>query len=172
MEVPLNVEGEHTGESMLAPKIEARLLEALELRKHEHVLEIGSGSGYMAALLAHRARHVLTCEIHPTLARFAGANLERSGVRNVVLEHRDGSTPPGSAHYEAIVLSGSVPFVPEPFLRRLTVGGRLVAIVGELPVMEAQLIRRTGEDSFAQQNLFETVAAPLLNFPKKNAFRF
>jgi len=172
MEIPLVVAGANTGESMLTPKVEARLLQNLAIKRHEHVLEVGTGSGYMAALLAHRARHVVTSEIHGGLAQFARANLERAGVRNVVAEHRDGSQPPANNQFEAIVLSGSVPFVPDAFLQRLSIGGRLTAIVGEAPIMEAQLITRTDENSFSVVNLFETAAKPLAGFPRKEKFRF
>lgn len=172
MEVPLVVDGVRTGESMLSPKMEARLLQNLAVRRHEHVLEIGAGSGYMAALLAHRARQVVSCEIHPGLAAFARANLERAGVRNVRVEERDGSRLRATDTCDVILLSGSVPFVPETLLNRLPVGGRLAAIVGDAPAMEAQLITRTGPDSFAAETLFETVAPRLHGFPEKDGFRF
>ena len=172
MEVPLVLDGVKTGECMLSPKVEARLLQNLSVRRHEHVLEIGAGSGHMAALLAHRARHVVSCEIHPGLAAFARANLERAGVRNVLVEQRDGAQPAGSGSYEVILLSGSVPFVPEMLLHRLSIGGRLAAVVGDAPAMEAQLITRTGPDSFTAETLFETVAPRLHGFPEKDGFRF
>ncbi|GAA4413206.1 protein-L-isoaspartate O-methyltransferase family protein [Quisquiliibacterium transsilvanicum] len=172
MEVPLLIDGARTGECMLSPKVEARLLQNLSVRRHEHVLEIGAGSGHMAALLAHRARHVVSCEIHPGLAAFARVNLDRAGVRNAVVEQRDGAQPAGPASYEVILLSGSVPFVPEALLHRLTIGGRLAAVVGDAPAMEAQLITRTGPDSFTAETLFETVAPRLHGFPEKDAFRF
>lgn len=172
MEIPLVVDGERTGENMLAPKVEARLLQALAIKKHEHALEIGTGSGFMAALLAHRARHVVTREIHPALASFGRANLERAGLRNVVVEQRDGSDLGTGGHFDAILLSGAVAFVPDAFLQRLSVGGRLAAIVGEAPVMEAQLITRTSDSSFAAENLFETLTRPLIGFPAKDRFRF
>ncbi len=172
MEIPLVLDGARTGECMLSPKLEARLLQNLAVRRHEHVLEIGAGSGYMAALLAHRARHVVSCEIHPGLAAFARANLERAGIRNALVEQRDGAQPVGAGSFEVILLSGSVPFVPEALLRRLSVGGRLAAIVGEAPAMQAQLVTRTGPDSFTAENLFETAAPRLHGFPEKDGFRF
>lgn len=171
-EIPLVVDGRQTGENMLAPKIEAKFMQALAVRKHEHVLEVGAGSGYMAALLAHRARHVITCEILPELAGFARANLERAGVRNAAVEQRNGAQPAGTGRFEVIVLSGSVSFVPDALLQRLAVGGRMAAIVGEPPVMEVQLITRTGETSFSAVNLFETSARPLVGFPRKEHFSF
>ena len=172
MEIPLLVDGKHTGEAMFAPRVEARLLQALAVRKHEHVLEVGTGSGFMAALLAHRARHVTTREIHPGLATFGRANLDKAGVRNVVVEQRDGSQLGTGGHFDVILLSGAVSFVPDAFLQRLSVGGRLLAIVGNAPVMEAQLITRTADSSFAAENLFETLAKPLSGFPVKDRFRF
>ena len=171
-EVPQVVDGRSTGEVMLEPKVEARLIQALAVRKHEHVLEVGAGSGYMAALLAHRARHVLSYEIRPELAAFARANLERGGVRNAQVETGNGAAPAGDARFEVIVLSGSVPFVPETLLRRLSIGGRLAAIVGEDPAMEAQVITRTGEQSFSALNLFETSTKRLTGFPEKPKFSF
>ena len=172
MEIPLALDGKPTGENMLAPRVEARLLQALKLRKHEHVFEIGTGSGYMAGLLAHRARHVVSCEIHTGLAGFAKANLERAGIRNVTVEARNGALPSGGSRFEAIVLSGSVPFVPQDMLQRLAVGGRMVAIVGEAPVMNAQLITRSTETGFAAENLFETSTKALVGFPSRDTFRF
>ena len=172
MEIPLVLDGIRTGETMFAPKVEARLLQELAVKKHEHVLEVGAGSGFMAALLGHRARHVTTREIHEGLAAFARANIERAGLRNVVVEHRDGSQIGNGGHFDVIVLSGAVAFAPDAFLQRLSIGGRLTAIVGEAPVMEAQLITRTANDSFAAVNLFETIAKPLVGFPKKEQFRF
>lgn len=172
MEIPLVVDGRQTGEVMLAPKVEARMLQAVAPKKHETVLEIGAGSGYMAALLAHFARRVVTAEIREDLARFAGANLQRAGVSNAAVEHRHGLRAAPGASFEAIVLSGSVPFVPEPLLDRLAVGGRLVAIVGELPTMTAQLVTRVADRQFSAEVLFDTVALPLVDFPKKEKFVF
>ena len=172
MEIPLNVDGVHTGEVMLAPKVEARLMQALAIRKHESVLEIGAGSGYMAALLAHRARRVLTCEIRADLAKFAAGNLQRAGIGNATVENRQGLEAAIGGDFHAIVLSGSVPFVPESLLRAVHVGGRLAAIVGELPVMTAQMITRVSESEFSVENLFETVATPLVGFPQKERFVF
>ncbi len=171
-EIPLRVDGKDTGEAMLSPKIEARMMQALHVQRHEQVLEIGAGSGYMAALLAHRARRVVTREIQTTLAGFARANLERAGVSNVSVEHCDGSKIDDAGRYDAIVLSGAVQFVPDEFLRHLAVGGRLVAIVGESPIMSTRLVTRTAEDAFASEDLFETTAKPLVGFPARERFTF
>lgn len=175
MELPLKIDGSDTGERMFAPKVEARILQDLGVRKHETVLEIGSGSGHMAALLAHRARHVDTLEIRPELVRFASDNLQRAGVANVAVREADGSRRDAvDGRYDVVVLSGSVPFVPDHLLQRLNPGGRLAAIVGEPPVMYAQIISRAteSEHSFVATTMFETSALPLRGFPRKDTFRF
>jgi len=173
MEVPLTVGGRATGESMLAPKVEARILQELAVRRHETVLEIGAGSGYMAALLAHRGRHVDTLEIDGDLARFAAANLAGAGIANVTVRQADGSDAAGNLPaYDVIVLSGSVPAVPDFLLARLNAGGRLAAIVGELPVMQARIVTRAPAGGFGTVALFETVARPLRGFAARSAFRF
>lgn len=174
-QIPLNPsveEAERLGQVMLAPRVDARMLQDLQVQSTDRVLEIGAGSGYMAALLAHFARRVVTAEIREDLARFAGANLQRAGISNAAVEHRHGLRAAPGASFEAIVLSGSVPFVPEALLDRLTVGGRLVAIVGELPMMTAQLVTRVADRQFSAENLFDTVALPLVDFPRKEKFVF
>jgi protein-L-isoaspartate(D-aspartate) O-methyltransferase len=173
MEVPLVLDGHPTGEVMFAPKTEARLLQELAVRNGESVLEVGAGSGHMAALLAQRARQVVTLEIHPGLARFATDNLARAGIDNVEVREADGSRPDalGGGH-DVIVLSGSVSHVPEFALKALNPGGRLAAIVGEAPAMRAQVIERVGEASWNVRTAFETVAQPLHGFPARERFRF
>jgi len=172
-EVPLR-SSSGGAECMLAPKVEARLLQELDVRKHEHVLEIGAGSGYMAALLAHKAQHVTTLEIDRALARFARANLERAGMMNVDVIEADGSVPlPGEGPYDVILLSGSVAEVPAALLAQLKDGGRLAAIVGHEPVMRALLMTRRGAvDGVERRVLFDTVAQRLRNFPEPPRFRF
>jgi protein-L-isoaspartate(D-aspartate) O-methyltransferase len=173
MEVPLRIDGVDTGQVMLAPKVEARILQELDLRRHESVLEIGAGSGHMAALLAQRARHVDTLEIDPALARFATANLARAGIANATVRQADGSDAAGNLPaYDVIVLSGSVPAVPEFLVARLNPGGRLAAIVGELPVMVAQVVTRAPGGGSSARPLFDTVAAPLRGFGARSTFRF
>jgi protein-L-isoaspartate(D-aspartate) O-methyltransferase len=173
MEVPLTVGGRATGESMLAPKVEARILQELAVRKHESVLEIGAGSGHMAALLAQRARHVDSLEIDGDLARFAAANLARTGIANVAVRQADGSDAGANLpSCDVIVLSGSVPAVPDFLLARLNAGGRLVAIVGYLPVMQARIFTRAPAGGFNSVVLFETVARPLRGFAAHSSFRF
>ncbi len=176
MELPLRIDGTHTGEVMLAPKVEARLLQALALRAQDTVLEIGTGSGYMAALAAHRAAHVISAEIQASLVRFARANLERAGLRNVVVEHTDGLHGEVSAdapdRFDAIIVSGAVAAVPHDLTDQLKVGGRMVAIVGEAPVMTAQLITRVTNDAFDIVNLFETLTQPLVDIQPSSRFKF
>lgn len=145
------------GQNMFTPKLEARLLQEVKLKKHENVLEIGSGSGYMAALLAYKGRHVTTVEIDPELKALAEKNLADNGVTNVTVELGDGAHGwSQGAPYDVIVISGGLPTLPEAFLQQLKVGGRLVAIIGEAPLMKAQLVTRTGEAGYDTRTLFET----------------
>jgi protein-L-isoaspartate(D-aspartate) O-methyltransferase len=166
LEIPLG-----SGQVMLAPKIEAKMLQELAIKKTDKVLEIGTGSGYMAALLAARADHVVTVECRPELAEFAKQNLARSCVANVTVEIGNGAN--GWAQrgpYDAIVVSGSVPVLPEALLKQLRLGGRLAVVVGEAPVMEAQLITCTAEGVYNTVNLFETVIPPLDGVAVKESF--
>jgi protein-L-isoaspartate(D-aspartate) O-methyltransferase len=161
------------GECMLAPKVEARLLQELKVARHEKVLEIGTGSGFMAALLAHRAQQVHTVECKPALAELARHNLKRAAVFNVQVHEADGARGlPGEAPFNAILLSGSVAEVPAALLQQLKVGGRLAAIVGFEPVMRAVLVTRTGEATFEHKVLFDTVAARLHGFAEPSRFKF
>ena len=161
------------GECMLAPKVEARLLQELKVARHEKVLEVGAGSGFMAALLAHRAQQVHTLELKPALAALAQQNLRRAGIHNVRVVEADGAHGlPSEAPFDAIMLSGSVAEVPGGLLQQLKVGGRLVAIVGFEPVMRAVLVTRTGDAAFERVVLFDTVAARLHGFPEPTRFKF
>jgi protein-L-isoaspartate(D-aspartate) O-methyltransferase len=161
------------GAVMLAPKIEAHVLQAVQVKKHESVLEIGAGSGYMAALLAAHAAHVTTIEIVPELAEMARANLKRAQIDNVTVETGNGAGGlPAKAPFDVIVISASVQAVPQELLAQLKVGGRLFAIVGQEPVMEAQLITREGEAAFSTETLFETVTAPLTAIASVQKFTF
>lgn len=176
MEVPLRRSPEEAvrlGQIMLAPKVEARMLQEVSPRPHEKVLEVGAGSGYMAALLAGSAQRVISLEIEPELAAMARANLEKTGVRNAEVRVADGSQGlAAEGPFDVIVLSGSVAEVPPALLQQLKVGGRLAAIVGEEPMMRATLITRTGDATFTTAQRWDTVAPRLLNFPEPSRFRF
>jgi len=161
------------GQCMLAPKVEARLLQELDVHKHERVLEIGAGSGYMAALLAHKSQHVTTLEIDPALAAFASANLRRAGVMNVTVTTADASkTLPSDGPFDVIIMSGSVADAPESVLAQLKVGGRMAAIIGEEPVMTAVVIKRSADRGLSRTVLFDTVAQRLRGFAEPTRFHF
>jgi len=158
---------------MWQPKLEARVLQELALHKSDKVLEVGTGSGYLTALLAHRAGKVVSVEINPKLAAFGRGNLERHGADNVTLE--TGDAAPGwarQAPYDAIVLTGSTPVLPRAFLEQLAPGGRLFAVVGEAPAMRARLIVCSAPGAWRSADLFETVIAPLVNAEHPPRFRF
>jgi protein-L-isoaspartate(D-aspartate) O-methyltransferase len=165
--------GDKPTQIMLEPKMEARILQALTLHPSDKVLEIGAGSGYMAALLAAKSEHVVSVEIDAGLAEQARKNLQRAGVENVSLEIADGSQGfAARGPYDVIVISGGVPAIPDAILQQLRPGGRLVAIVGAAPAMRAELVTRTTEHAYNTQTLFETVTPYLENFTAANAFRF
>lgn len=174
-QVPL-LEGQAQGPHMLEPKVEARLLQELAVQRHEKVLEIGTGSGFMAALLAHRAMQVITLECRPELAARARENLLRAGLPDVqvidVSATEGARGLPGEAPFDVILLSGSVAEVPRALLEQLRVGGRLAAIVGDEPVMRARLMTRAAESSWSDVVLFDTVAPRLEGFPAPTRFRF
>jgi protein-L-isoaspartate(D-aspartate) O-methyltransferase len=164
------------GECMFMPKLEARILQELALKKHENVLEIGAGSGYMAALLAYKARHVTTVEIRPELKEMAQKNLADYGVTNVDVALGNGAQGWVNAGtetpYDVIVISGSLPVLPDAFLRQLKVGGRLFAIIGESPAMAAQIIIRVSESAWNTVKVFETDVKPLREIVAPSRFVF
>ncbi|MFZ0255529.1 MAG: protein-L-isoaspartate O-methyltransferase [Gammaproteobacteria bacterium] len=150
------------GEVMMPPRVEARLLQALQLKPDEHVLEIGTGSGYLTALLAQLAGRVVSVEISETLAARARAALEAHVVKNVVVEVGDAVRGwESAAPYDAIAVTGSLPMMEEKFQLQLKRGGRVFVIVGQEPAMEALLITRIGQDDWSSESLFETVLPPL-----------
>jgi protein-L-isoaspartate(D-aspartate) O-methyltransferase len=170
--VPL-IEGSPQGTCMLEPRVEARMLQELRLQPSDRVLEVGTGSGFMACLLAGLAGDVTSLEIRAELAAQARENLRQAGVDNARVLHADGST--GHAQggpFDAIVLSGSVAEVPAALLQQLKVGGRLLAIVGQQPIMRARLFTRSADNAFSHVDLFDTVAPRLLNFPEPSRFKF
>jgi protein-L-isoaspartate(D-aspartate) O-methyltransferase len=161
------------GQSMLQPKVEARFLQELDVHKHERVLEVGTGSGYMAALLGHKGQRVVTLEILPELAALARANLDRAGLMNVTVRQADGAR--GLAEegpFDVIVLSGSVSAVPPALLAQLKPGGRLAAVVGQQPIMRGVLYTRGTSDDFSSTELFDTVAPRLVGFEEPSRFKF
>ena len=161
------------GAAMLTPALEAKFLQALALRKSDKVLEIGTGSGYMAALLGARSDHVYTVEIEPALAARARENLQRQDADNVTVIEGDGALGwPAHAPYDAIVLSGSVAEIPQALLAQLKVGGRLLAVVGEAPLMQARLVTCVAEGQFQSVNLFETSIPRLRNLQERGKFVF
>lgn len=168
MEIPLP-----GGQAMLAPRLEARLLQDLAVQKHEKVLEIGTGSGYMAALLAHRAQRVISLEILPELVTLARANLAKAGIGNVEVRNFDGSKgAPAEGPFDVILLSGSVAEVPHSLLAHLKVDGRLGAVVGDEPVMRATFVTRTSETDYRTTQPWDTIAPRLQNFPEPSRFKF
>src|SRR3954464_5000108 len=168
MEIPI---GEN--ERMWQPKLEARVVQELSVRKTDLVLEVGTGSGYLAALLSHRAGHVHTVEIDPKLHELGRKNLSRHGVDNVTLHLGDASHGwPKQAPFDVIVLTGSTPVLPHVFLEELAPGGRLFAVVGEAPAMTARLVTCTAPGAFASADLFETVIAPLVGAEHPSRFKF
>jgi protein-L-isoaspartate(D-aspartate) O-methyltransferase len=168
LEIPLG-----HGESMMQPKVEARIIQELAIQPHETVYEVGTGSGYLTALLARRARHVTSAEIHPDLGARAAASLKAEGVSNVTLLTGDSAQRPlAESAFDVIVLTGSVPLLPQAFLDRLAVGGRLFAVVGDRPVMKAVVVRQPAQGSFQHVELFETLVKPLVNAPQPPRFRF
>jgi protein-L-isoaspartate(D-aspartate) O-methyltransferase len=161
------------GQAMLHPKMEARILQELGVRKTDVVLEVGAGSGYMAALLAAHGEYVHTVEIDPALAELAQRNLRRAGIVNVTVDIGDASEGWSAASpYDVIVVSGGLRRLPDAFLQQLRLGGRLAAFIGEAPVMHAQLVTRTADRAFTTINLFETVVAPLKTARRVESFVF
>lgn len=168
MAIPLGA-----GQAMLAPRLQARLLQDAAVQPTDKVLEIGAGSGFMTALLAHLAQRVVSLEINGELADMARANLQKAGVRNAEVRQADGAVGAAAdGPFDVILLGGSVAEVPATLLSQLKIGGRLVAIVGEEPIMHAQVITRTSESNFKSDEKWDDNAPRLLNFPQASAFKF
>jgi protein-L-isoaspartate(D-aspartate) O-methyltransferase len=168
MEIPLG-----HAEVMLAPKMEARMIQELGVRKTDKILEVGTGSGYVTALLAKLGGQVVTVERINEFSQAATRRLAGHGIQNVQLHTGDGSEGwPAQAPYDVILLTGSVPVLSESFQEQLAVGGRLLAVIGESPVMTANLITRVSERAFNSVGLFETVILPLQNVKQPERFVF
>ncbi|WP_175913067.1 protein-L-isoaspartate O-methyltransferase family protein [Burkholderia metallica] len=158
---------------MLFPRVEARVLQELTVKKHENVLVIGAGSGYLTALFAHRAQHVTAVEIDPTNAKFAEDNLRNDGVTNAEVVLGDGSRGwAAKAPYDVICVAGGLPVVPQEMLEQLKVGGRLAAFVGGRPVMKAQIITRIDDKQYRVADVFETYIDHLVNAIEPSRFKF
>lgn len=167
LEIPLG-----HGQVMMPPKLEARLLQSLSVQPGERILEVGTGSGYLTALLARQGGHVVSVEIIPELLEAASGRLATHGIENITLECGDAVRGwPQSGPYDVIAVTGSVPTLTEELQQQLRPGGRLFVIIGEAPVMEAILITRSGEREFHHEALFETVIPPLVNAPRAEQFR-
>lgn len=168
LEVPLG-----HGESMMQPKVEARILQELAVQPNETVYEVGTGSGYLTALMSRRARHVTSAEIYPDFKSRAERNLRAMGAANVTLLEGDSARAPlAESAFDVIVLTGSTPVLPQAFLERLSPGGRLFAVVGDAPVMKAVLVRQPLAGAFQHVELFETLLKPLVNAAQPPRFRF
>jgi len=168
MEIPLG-----HGQTMWTPKLEARAIQELAIRATDRVLEIGTGSGYLTALLAAEAAAVVSVDIVPEFTAAAAQKLHAHGFGNVTLHSGDAARDwPDETGFDVIVLTGSTPLLADALRRRLRVGGRLFAIVGEAPVMQAQLVTCTAPGATRSVTLFETSGAPLLNAPQPAAFVF
>lgn len=172
LEIPLG-----HGQTMLAPKMEGRILQALEIKASDTVLEIGTGSGYLTALLASQAKHVVSVEIFDEISQLARQRLTAQNIHNVTLEVGD-AVNGWAAYpvYDVIVFTGSLPLLPELVQASLAGGGRLFAVIGETPVMQARLIRRItrsgASDIFKREVLFETCLPALINAPQPTHFQF
>lgn len=165
------------GECMLPPKVQARMAQDVAVQPNDTVLHIGTGSGFMAALLGQQGKSVLSLEINPALAKAAQANLQRAAISNVTVRCADAAAHGFRAcqeqtRYDVIVLSGSVAEVPQALMQLLKVGGRLMAIVGDEPAMRATLVTRASDTAFATEQPWDYTAPRLLNFPQPSAFRF
>lgn len=168
IEIPLGHD-----DAMWSPKLEARVLQALDIKPHERTLEIGAGSGYLTALIAAQAMHVVSIEIDPELAASAAAKLKAHGIENATIRTGDGAqdwTADGS--FDVIVLTGSTPRLPDAYLSRLNKGGRLFAILGDGPAMQATLFTRAENGEFRSNVIFETCLKPLTNAPETPRFVF
>jgi protein-L-isoaspartate(D-aspartate) O-methyltransferase len=170
MDIPL---GSAPNQVMLAPRVQARLLQDLAVQPTDKVLDIGTGSGFMAALLAHQAASVLSLEVDPALAAQAQANLQKAGVANAVVRCADGSQGAAAdGPFDVILLSGSVAEVPAVLLQQLSIGGRLVAIVGDEPMMRTTLITRSGDNSWTTTEPWDCNAPRLSGFAQPSRFKF
>lgn len=160
------------GQTMMAPKVEGRLLQALALSPADRVLEIGTGSGYLSACLAQLSDQVLSIDVFPDFLDSAKEKLSAMGCRNVTLEEQDGLTLEAAGRYDAVAVTGSVPKLEKSLVDLLRPRGRLFVVVGREPIMEAQLITHLGDGQFSTESLFETVLPPLVGADTAPPFQF
>jgi len=160
------------GQHMLRPSVAGRLLQALALRGGERVLEIGAGSGFVTACLRTGGASVRSLELFPELVELARRNVSSLGLRDIDIVAQDATRLDSDARYDVIAVTASLPLPDERFQRQLAVGGRLFVVVGQPPVMEARLIRRTTEDAWGTESLFETVIDPLVHATRPQGFVF
>jgi len=174
VELPLSsIAAPASVELMWSPKMEARVTQDVDLHGFEHVLEVGTGSGYLTALLASRCAKVTSVEIDPTLAQFAMTNLAKAGITNATVETGDAARGwAARAPYDVIVFTGSMQVLPDEVLAQLKPGGKIFAIIGKAPAMRAQLITATAQGGHSERTLFETVVAPLTHAALAPAFVF
>ena len=165
LEVPIG-----HGQSMLNPKIEARILQELAIDPLDQVLEVGTGSGYFTACLARLAQQVRSVEVFADLSEQADVRLQALQIPNIDLEVADAFELSASGQYDAIALTGSIPALSDHFVSMLKPHGRLFAVVGQAPAMEAVLVTRHGDDTWTSVSLFETVLAPLINARRTDPF--
>lgn len=173
IEIPLGSSPGESGQNMLSPKLEGRILQALSVQKTHNVLHIGTGSGYFAALLAHQANHVTSLEINAELSATAAYKLSQDNIHNITLELADGiAGMPAKQPFDVIVFTGSSPVEPAGVRQQLKIGGVMFIVLGHAPVMQATLVQRVSETAFKVDVLFETCIAPLENAPEANTFEF
>jgi protein-L-isoaspartate(D-aspartate) O-methyltransferase len=165
IEIPLG-----HGQCMMAPKVEARLLQELAIEQTDRALEIGTGSGYLAACLARLADSVVSLEIFSDLCESAGKRLEQAGIENVELWNQDAMKADFDAGFDAIAVTASLPVMAERFINLLNPGGRLFVVVGRPPVMQAILVRKHADGSWAENSLFETMLTPMINADRPEPF--
>ncbi|WP_435686386.1 protein-L-isoaspartate O-methyltransferase family protein [Sedimenticola selenatireducens] len=168
IEIPLG-----DGQKMMFPRVEGRLLQALDIQPGDNILEVGTGSGYLTACLAKMGNRVISQEINPTFTEQARQRLAELQIENVELRTTDSlSDDIESGRFDAIAITGSLPEMPETFKQRLNIGGRLFVVTGQSPVMTAFLVTRTGENEWQSEPLFETDITPLTNAPVIRKFEF
>jgi protein-L-isoaspartate(D-aspartate) O-methyltransferase len=161
------------GQMMLSPKMEGRILQALQIQPTDKVLEIGTGSGYLTSLMAKLAKTVISVELNPALAQVAQQRIAAQGLGNITIAVGDAAQGwAADAPYDVIVFTGSLPVMPEQVQEQLAIGGRLFVVFGEAPVMEATMVQRIAADSFRHDVLFETCLPALDNAPQPERFQF